>query len=230
MKFSKVFWAISLLLAAAVLVLLGLGVNLVEGISAWRIVLGVLVLYCALDILFTAKPAKKKVDAIIPFALLYCIEKSVIEKLCDVKLIEGWIIFVASILVAMALHILIPNGQKYSCAVKYTEKCDDGEIKNTLSGKEVYFDATKPKHTILNTMGGIDVYFQNTENIPDDAVITLDIKNTMGGVDIHVPSDWIVEDRLGGSISSCSIRPNKVDIGVKLILTGGNTMGAVEVI
>lgn len=215
---SKVFWGLSMLLVAAGLIFVGLGVKIGEFMTVGQMIFGVLFLSWTVTIFLTAKTAKRKATALLPLALFYWTEQSVLEYLTETVMIEGWTVAVATVLIVLALNILLP-----SHSVK------KGAHSNSMGEKTVYLDATKQKHAVSSKFGELNVYFENVE-LADDSVICLDVENKLGEMTVHVPESWFIESSISNRMGEVDVRENTVKDGKKIVIAGSNNMGELDII
>ncbi len=216
----KIFWGILLLMAAAVLILYGVGFGgEAYGIPFYKILLGIILVSLILSKLVFSHNMRDRLKIFVYSSLLFMVfekEIAALSGLSDENIINNWILLFAAILAEAAVGLLIP---KRSPKNHY----------NSFSASTQYLDVSEKRKThIENRIGATEVYFQNTEFVDDDAVIELTVINKMGAIEIHAPQSWRVENHLINKLGAVEIRPN-TESKVTLILNGENSMGAIEV-
>ena len=192
---NSIFWGIVFIGAAAFLILGALGIDLGYGVTAWRIVLGVLCLAWLVDRIVELQFS----HTVFPIAFLFLIFEPTIAHLVGSEssdLISNWIVLLAALLLTIGLKILLPKrigGRTYS-------------VERT--GSALYLDGSELESaTISDHVGSTNVYISNT-----DAYIgggTINITDNVGSIKLHIPSTWNVILQHSDNLGRVSITEQK---------------------
>ena len=183
---NSIFWGMILILAAAVLIMHGLGYHLGSGLTVWRILLGAVCLAWFIERLVELKIA----DAVIPLALLFLILEPMICSWMgrtDTKLLNDWIVIGAAVLVWAGLKAILPHRRKQASI-------------HEPGNMTLYFDAADLSNaTIHDNLGKVNAYIANKDAYPGNGQIQ--IHDNLGMVTLHIPSEWMAvvnaHDNLG---------------------------------
>ncbi len=219
--FKRVFSGICLLCAAAALILYAIGEGTkILGLPLWNVLLSIIVISLIISKLIFSERMKERFKIFFYLSLLACLlEKSISGwlNLSSTEIFNNWAIVFAGIVIDIAIGFIFPKASKNSIHTK-------------LSSSTHYIDPNETaKKWIYTKAGNTEVYYQNTDNIPEEAVFELNLNCSMGNIEVHIPSDWMVKNKLVTSMGNVEIRPCQGN-GPTLIVTGTVKMGNVEIV
>ncbi|MBQ3230065.1 MAG: hypothetical protein IJB49_03505 [Clostridia bacterium] len=223
---KRIFFGIVLLAVAAALICysIGLGPEL-SGVPLYKIILGLVLLAWIFKKIFFSYALRHRFQIAIPLALLFMLfEKEIAfwAGLPEENIVNNWLIAAAAIICHFAVCLIIPKSHRSIFSKRIGSD-------HAFSSEMLYIDAVaSPNASVTNHLGNREVFYQNVESIADDATLTLDISNSMGNVEVHVPVNWQVVNNMETSMANTEIRANR-GFGPKLIITGRNRMGNVEI-
>ncbi len=189
------------------------------GISAWKLIITCAIVAFIIERIICGDTLTQKINHFIPLALLAIVYRGEIRALTGAeKPFSVWIVLIAAVLLTAATAIL--------CGGK---KAKAGAHVNKMSASTIYLDARKAVHSIYGKYNATEVYFQYTDSpdVPDE--VTLDVDGSYGAIEIHAPAGWYVDWRLDTKYGAVDIRPNPEVYTKRLIITGSNRYGAIEV-
>ncbi len=184
---NGVFWGMILLLAAAMLIISGMGVNLGNRLTVWRILLGAVCLGWMVERI----AARQIPEAVLPLALLGVIFQPVILNLMgreEMRVINEWLIIGAGFLVMIGLKLIFPSTRRFT-------------TKNKKVGtSSIYLDAADMADArIHDNLGSVQVFVTNIESYAGNGKIT--VTDNLGQVILHIPQSWMfvldTHDNLG---------------------------------
>ena len=232
-KISKIFWGFLLILAASLLICDGLGIltgftETFGGVSAVRVVLGVLMLAWLFSDLFKGHLAK----IFFPLAFLFMLFEPNIAyffALEDENILNNWLVFGCAVLLAAGVKLLF-GGRGHRCHKAYKKTFDHSDVVSfgDMGSRTRYIDcADFSKVSIENTFGVYTVHFENTEAYVSGG--HLKIENNLGRVIIYVPSSWRLIVDIESNLGSTVWPNNDTNDGPTLKITGENNLGSIEV-
>lgn len=231
--FSKVFWGIFLLAAAAFVLM-----NQLYGftnIGIWSIILAALALafivQCIAQLNFASLP--------IPVALVYIIFRSPL----GLPHIQTWTLILAAVLASIGLSILLPHKIWHVYHGKHDKGSCDHPQKLTESGDinnpsvNVNFGATS-RHLYADSLesvqlccsfGALEIYFDHVELNPNgaDAIVNC----SLGAIKLFIPQHWQINDRLNCSLGGVDIEKGfaPAQNAPQLTLSGSVSLGGIEI-
>ena len=232
-KISKIFWGFLLILAAALLICDGLGLltgfnETFGGVSAWMVVLGVLMLAWFFSELFKGHFSK----IFFPLAFLFMIFEPNIAYVCALEeedILNNWLVFGCAVLLAAGVKLLF-GGR--SCKFHWTYK-KNFDHEDTVSFRDVgsstrYIDCTDfGTASIENNFGVYTVHFENPEAYTSGG--HLRVENNLGRMIIYVPASWRLIVDIESNLGSTVWPSNREEDGPTLKITGENNLGSIEV-
>ncbi|MBQ7172858.1 MAG: hypothetical protein IJR88_01900 [Clostridia bacterium] len=224
-RYQAIFWGLVLILAAAVLILDGVGVALAPGFTPWRIIGRVLLLAWVVYEIVRLKFA----DIFFPLALLFLLFKDPLADLLSwnkEKIPKAWIILLAAILISIGLHIIFDRKKTvYVNGVKVeNEKIGVGKM-----GKETFYAdaADLSGYTIKDHLGAVELFVTNKESYVGSGVIT--ICDNLGLVTLHLPGDWNVLTQCRDNLGTISVPEHEATGEKSITLDVYDNLGKVEV-
>ena len=238
-KFVNVFWGVSLLAGAALIIMHIF--DLLGDIGFWPLLITI---PFAATFIFNAIRMKWG-EMFLDAGILLFIWRRPIERALDIQ-ISIWAIIALIVLLTIAFHLLFRKKQSKWNFVKTGKgqweanggihgenESVSGEnvlIKGKFSGTSKYITSKNLKYVeISNEFGGMEVYFDGAELSADGAIV--DVHNKFGGVELYIPRRWnIVTDisSFVGGVESPkhSDDPNSPTITIR----GNNSVGGVSII
>ena len=241
MKFRRFFWGLVFILAAAGLVASKVfSINI--GISPWRILGGIALLY-----VFIESIAGFSIFGIlVSLAGLYWLFAKYLN-LFEVPLFP---LIAAAIMLSIGIYILGGFGGKRRCckhiphgggngktkfAVDESKDLDGDEVYRRIScGKsEIYLHSKNLKKAEFDVFAGdMHVYFEDAQLDPGGASVQVDC--VAGSIKLYIPKTWQVKEDIGvtlGNAEEKNKRGTQPDAqGPLLAVTGTVRMGAAEII
>ena len=239
-KRKRIFWGIYLLITVAAIAVDVVGKNMgwlpENFFPLWKIILGLLLIYFAIETAFA------RLVWMLPLFVggLFILLQHDISNMIGLgynELAPVWVVILAAVLLAVAFGLLFPMRRKKKNVSKVRVKTDSSQFEqvyvreettsNKFGAKTVYIDCADFTYkTVENSFGACDVRFVNTDLFCGNAELT--VINNMGAVNVQVPANWTVVNMLSSSIGGVSTvtggDPDKV-----LTIKGENSMGAVNV-
>ena len=227
MKSSKIFWGISFILAAVLLLLNAFGVispffDSIGGVSPAAIFFGFLLVVIIVSHLIQLR------FGIIPIAaaLLFIIfEKNIaiIAGFESTDIAHNGLVFLGGFMISVGLSILLPNKIRF-CKKSKGKHYETGNIGST----ERYIDCSNFVEAFAyNKTGQYVIHFTNIEEFTSGA--TLNIKNNMGQTVIYVPSAWKTKITISNSLGAVGTEGECSEDGPVLNITGENHIGSVAI-
>ncbi|MFV0362341.1 MAG: LiaF transmembrane domain-containing protein [Suipraeoptans sp.] len=201
-KRERVFWGIFLIIAAALVIVSKLGV--LQGISIFSIVVGVLLVGCAIQSIIS-----KSVSGLL-FAVAFLI--ILFDKPLGLQAITPWPVLLAAMLGSIGLSVLFPKHSRpfrgKNWKVEYDNEYDENiydenefihesksnggkyrEYSTVFGGGTKYINTEDFKGVKLQSVfGGMKVYFDNAHIQGDSAVIKLEV--VFGNMELFLPKEW----------------------------------------
>lgn len=210
---SSVFWGLVLIIAAAALILDGVGFSFGSGITFWHVAGGVLLLSWIIS-----ECVKLRFHAIFfPLAFLFMIFEGVIAGWMgreDPNIISNWTLLLAALLLTIGVGALT--------------KRSGGRENARLGNSTLYFDANDPGSCVLSdTVGNSHVYFINKEQYNGLGVVS--VRNNVGKVTLHVPSEWNVVTECRDTLGSITVPEREQVAGKSITVSVRDSVGSVNV-
>ena len=201
---GRIFWGLLLLGVAVVLILEGIGVGDVYGVSIPGVGLGILLITWLVYLI-----AKKRYYMVfLPLGLFYTfvVDKPLAKALGvtklsqDGRIVAWWIVLIASLLLCIAFKVLFTKKNVIDTGVKASES-------HRLGDSTVYFDAANLHNALITeNVGKMNVYIANKEQYEGDGIIT--IRENVGVITLHIPANWAVVNEVHENLGSVSIPEN----------------------
>lgn len=188
-------WGIFFILAA-VFVLFGRNLPIFDGISIWRLILGVIMLSTLVE-------GIKKVNfGEIFFAL--AVIAIAFDKVLGIEAYTPWPVIGAAVLLTIGFELMFGDKKRGHFGIYHNdrklekgEKVDEEVSQDEYYGVETAFSTTVKyvsserlkKADIDNAFGTLSVYFDNA-TIDGEAIISVD--NSFGRTEIYIPKEWQV--------------------------------------
>lgn len=238
MKSGRIFWGLAFVLCAVCIIF-----NkspLFGDLSIWTAIISIAGVAVCLEGLYRLSVGK----VIFGGAVLLCVWKAELG-LADLSI---WTVFVASVLLAIGLSILLSPLKKKRdrCLIdkdakKFSEMADHGDcnynynqrirIERNFSGGVEYIRSNDFQRA------DIDVHFSGLKLYFDDATIqdncaTLHMDISFSGVEMYIPSEWAIDNRLDRTASNVEIAMNGRNIVATktLKLKGDVNFGSLKII
>ncbi|MCL2127474.1 MAG: hypothetical protein FWH38_04405 [Treponema sp.] len=232
MRFSRFFWGLAFILAAAWLAASQV-FDLRIGVSPWRIIAGIAFAY----VFFESLRTQSIFGILVSLAALYWLFAGYFS-VYRLPLVP---LFGAVALLGIGLYILFgfggrrrgsDNASEYGIGKSEVTDTDGNFVYRRASccKSEVYLHAKNlKKGEFICFAGDMHVYFSDAQMDPEGAVIILDC--SMGSLKLYVPRSWRVNEELKVSFGSVREK-NKYNRneGPLLLVTGFVRMGSVEII
>ena len=233
--FKRIFWGITFILFAILLILqaLGITVNIFNIVPLWKMFLMAMFLYWIIE-----QVIKKHFSHVIfPLVFLVMIFEDELALLFNVPggdIAPWWGFLLVGFLLTAGLSLLTKKMPFIEINVNGKNKHGRKKDGFKLSGASVIYidcasEANKPlNESIENDMGSYSVYFVNTEAYEGNG--TLGIDNNLGLVTVYIPKNWVISNKIDNSLGSVQIpKPETSDNKKVLYLTGDNNLGTVLV-
>ncbi len=201
---GRIFWGLLLLGVAVVLILEGIGVGDVYGVSIPGVGLGILLITWLVYLI-----AKKRYYMVfLPLGLFYTfvVDKPLAKALGvtklsqDGRIVAWWIVLIASLLLCIAFRVLFTKKNVIDTGAKASES-------HRLGDSTVYFDAANLHNALITeNVGKMNVYIANKEQYEGDGIIT--IRENVGVITLHIPANWAVVNEVHENLGSVSIPEN----------------------
>ncbi|HPE95423.1 MAG TPA: hypothetical protein PLT66_05105 [Bacillota bacterium] len=227
MKKGKIFWGVSLIVVALVLIInsIGQGLGLIAGIPVSSIILGALCVAWIITLIV------KKHFCIVyfPLAFIFMLFEEQIAKLLgstQTNIISNWLLLLYALMLCIGTAFLMSYGKHTRFREKYNIS---GHIpKNSFNSTIRYIDCTDfTNETVEVNMGSCEVFFENTENYAGNG--TLCVESNMASLVIHVPSDWRIINNVENNLGSTTI-PSGNAQGKTITICGECNMGSLNVV
>ncbi len=227
---SKIFWGLALILLAAGLLLMAFAPELgIVKLPFWKLVLGLLIVYWILDNVLYGKTLGERLDVFLPLALLFVIFKKEIFDLTggDADKVKSWLVIVAGVVLTVAVHVLF---DQVKTVKKENTQAVSEQKSSRFSDSNCVFDAADTRmHRVSNRFGEMRVTFKNTDVVNVTSDVLLDVDNSCGQITVTVPAEWEVVSCVDNSLGSVEIRQNRVQGARRLVVSGKNRFGEVEI-
>ena len=222
---GSIFWGLLLIGVAAVLILEGIGVGDVYGVSVPGIALGILLIIWGVYLC-----VKKKFYMIfLPLGLFYAfvVDKPLAKYIGHPNAAEGkgiipwWIVVIAAVLLCIAFKVLFT---KKNVVEFHGGKTESGR----LGTSTVYFDAADLNNaTIRENVGTIVAYIANKEKYTGDG--TVFIHENVGNIILHVPAEWLVVTDVSENLGKVIIPPQPEPTEQTLTIVIKENVGKINV-
>ncbi len=228
---KRIVFGIVLILLGITLALSVAGVldlpALPEGLSVWRIVLGVALLFCAIDLLL-------KLEFTGAFLFLGLITLMLEEFLStffvtnDADWFNNWMVMLIALMIGIGLDLIF-KGFRHNRRFKKRKNTEHSAFGDSVS----YIDSAKFKNkSISNMFGETEIRFENVELYQGDA--ELYIENKFGETIVYVPSEWEVRCTVDSGFGEVNIDkdltiPHADGNGKLLKIMGRNRFGEVNI-
>lgn len=234
MKTWKIFWGLTLILIAVVLILDAVGVaaplRSAFGEVSWiKLVLGVLLVSFILASLVKGSFAR----IFFPLAILFWIfEENIAFYLgADSEdLIDNWIVLLIALLFTVGVSTLQSALQRRTRHTNHAvwgsagSECAGGSLGSTT----VYVDAEVMRPNVIeNNLGSCTVWFENTDRYGGGGVLS--VENNLGAMTVHVPEGWIVDVHVENNLGALSVPDSDGAEGPRLTVKGENNLGAMTI-
>ena len=212
-RFQPVFWGVVFILAAVLLILDGVGVELGHGVTPWRIIIGVLLLGWTVYELVQLKIA----SIFFPLAFLFLAFEAPIGNAIGKgeDIISNWVVLLAALLLTIGFSAILPK-QKWTHAKRL------GRTGMYLNAESDLRDAR-----IDDNMGNVHVYITNRGAYDGNGVIT--VTDNIGTVTLHIPGTWLVSTRSSDNIGKVIIPPQDYECSKGITLVVRDNIGTVTV-
>lgn len=230
MKRKTIVWGSLLILAGVLVALCTLGViEIPMGISPWRIILGVGVLFVLVEGLSRLEFAQTFVMAGVEVILFEAQIGTLIGK-TEENWINNWIVLLIAALIGAGLDMIF-SGVKHKFKIKKGKHF--GVQVNAFSDNLKYIDASKMgQEYARNRFGDFEIRFENSDDYKGGGELTVD--NSFGDMTIYVPADWEVSVNVDNSFGDVTVDSA---LGVayadgsnrKLAIKGTNRFGDMDI-
>ena len=237
---KRIFWGIYLLITVAAVVFDVLNKNfgwLPDIFEWWKIVLGLLLIYFAIETAFARLVWMLPLFAGGLFLLLQSNIAAAIGMPEGALLAPVWAVILVAILLAIAFGLLFPMKKKKKTSrvrvhtgpneFEQVYVKEEETASNNFGAKTVYIDCSEfTSKSISNSFGACEVRFVNVDMFSGYG--ELEIDNNMGAINVRVPDDWKIVNEMRSSFGPT----NSVEGGAEgkvLVIKGSNSMGAVNV-
>lgn len=237
MKVRKLFFGLTFVLAAVLLILDATGiiaplVGMLGDVSVFAVFLGILLLACIINRLYKRKPG----HIFFPLAFLFMLFEKNIATLSGVpssNLINNWLVLLIALLLTIGFSVLFSKKERWTDSEGPWTDSENRPSKRehrascSLGAFTVYIDsASMTPHTVENHLGACVVYFEDPECFQGG---NLFIENHFGSMEIHVPSCWRVVNAVKNHLGAVDTPMKAGGDGPLLTICGENHFGAVEV-
>lgn len=233
--FKRIFWGITFIIFAILLVLqaVGVTVNIFNVIPLWKLFLCVVVIYWIIEQLIK-RNFSLVFFSIAIIAIVFEEELALLLKIEGGDIAPWWGFLLVAFLLSTGLSLLtkrtniIKIGRGENNSTNGTFKS-----KNTITSSVVYIDCASENNQPLNEhiendLGAFSVYFVNTEAYKGGGVLNVD--NDLGSITIYIPKDWVVTNKIDNTLGHVEIpKPMTNEKQKNLLLTGDNDLGKITV-
>ena len=235
MKTWKIFWGLGFILAAVLIILDAIDVQIpftqiFGDVSLIAAILGLFLLIYTLARLIKGKLT----DIFFPLAFIFMLFEKNIAHLAgreDENIINNWLVLLIALLLTIGVSILFPkrNGcLKVNHDFRGDTKIHHSTSENALGSSTIYVDAsTMTPSLVENNLGSCQIHFQNVDNYKGDGV--LNIETNLGSMVIHVPSSWTVKSSVDCNLGAFNCPKNINTDGPLLFIKGEANLGAITV-
>lgn len=225
MKKKSIFWGVSLICAAILIILDSVGAQLgfIMGLPVIKIILGIACVGWLANELW-----KRLIPHIFfPIAFIFMIFERQIAYACGIEsgeIMSNWLVLICALLLTIGTGLIFRKAVFCGEKAKKSHKHDKRMMGQTVK----YIDCSDfVQDDVDNSMGSAEIFFENTDSYLGDGVINID--NSLGSIVIHVPNDWQVISNIENSLGSVDIDPGSSS-GKKIIINGENSMGSVKIV
>ncbi|MBR0232310.1 MAG: hypothetical protein IJQ53_08810 [Clostridia bacterium] len=214
-RFRPIFWGVVFICAAALIILDAVGVNLGEGITPWRIILGVLLLGWIVYEIVQLKFA----SIFFPLAFLFLVFEAPLGIWLGKgeDLISTWLVLLVALLLTLGVGMLLPN----RTVLNSTKR---------MGRTGVYLDAGKDLASALihDNLGNVQVYITNRDAYPGNGVIT--VSDNLGTVTLRIPGTWMVATQISNNVGKVDVPPQDYPCSQSITLVIHDNVGTVSVV
>ena len=218
---SGVFWGVTLILSAVLIILdsIGIGLGFLSGVPVISIVLGIICLAWLIDELI-----KLKISHIFfPLAFIFILFQDKIAQLASLKspIMSSWIVLICALLLTIGTSMIFRTN-------RVSKKKDMVKNQHKFGSATQYFDAgEQSEFNVENNFGKTEVFFSNVENYLGDG--TLRVENNMGTTVINVPKEWNPLVDIENNLGFVKTGDHHPENGKVLNIVGENNMGSVVI-
>ena len=226
-KLGLIIWGFALIFAAVWLVLDSTGAIAGVELSAWRVILGVL-----LGAWLVAVCIKQRfTDIFFPLAFLFLVFEGPIAQALnrpDGTLIKTWVVLVAALLLTVGTKIVFSkHGVVHISSGDTVSKNEN--VQGKLGNSTVYFDAADiDAQKISDNLGKVDVFFTNKEQYGGSGILT--ICDNLGVVTLHLPKEWDVVTQTSDNLGKVFIPEKNVPGEKNITLVITDNLGKIDVV
>ncbi|MBO4453187.1 MAG: hypothetical protein J5793_04565 [Clostridia bacterium] len=227
-KYGKIFWGIVLILSAVALILNGVGIEFGYGITAWRIILGiVLVAWLVYEIV-----RLKFTNLFFPLAFLFIVFQGPIANACGMqgdKIIDVWIVLVAALLLTVGFKIMFRRKKVINVNGTNVNVGKNSTVGGKIGNETLYLDASDLSEVVVSEhLGSVEIFISNREAYDGNGQIT--ICENLGKITVHIPGEWNVVTHSSENLGQVSIPQHDAtgDKSITLIIT--ENLGQVVVV
>ena len=240
MKVGKIFCGLACIAVAVILILNAIGVlapisSVFGEITFWQIFGGVALLCLTVATLISGDIG----NAIILLGFIFMIfERNiafVFYKGGADDIINNWLVFGCSVLLAIGFSLLKPKKWKKVKKINTGKANVNLEFKsNEMGSSEIYVDCAEfgtkfTEQNVHNRLGVLEVRFVNADRYEGGG--TLNVTNKLGATEIYVPKSWkittSIDLSLGNVDDGCDAPPEDDAPVLNIVIT--NKFGSVEI-
>ena len=238
MKNKSIFWGLSLILIAGLIILRSIGTAQIAEFSTAAIIISIFIFVLVVSSLF-------KKEFFFAFAVMgagyYFIYSDYLFKEYQIGYIKWYYILIAILLLGIGFEIIFGKPKNNSWV--HWDKCNydrdansehiDGEYiecRCRFGGCTKYIDSKNLKRGIIScSFGGVELYLTDAELSPEGAVIDLNV--SFGGVEIYIPKSWRVENNLKAILGGVTKKNNPKDSETPVLTLNGEViLGGIEIV
>lgn len=186
MKKSRIFWGLSFIVAAILLLLDR--THLIGDINIISLLITLILLYCLIKGIIYRSPS----SIIYPIALL-CI---MYDDVLGIAYIGTWTILIAATLLSIGCSFLFPKRKTYYHTYTDASNNDTHMYFHTSFKENIqYINSTQfEKANIQCNFGHSKIYLDNAKMLNEYAYIN--VEGSFCGIDLFVPKEWAVDNRV----------------------------------
>ena len=231
----KLFWGLSFILVAVLLVLDALGVftplfGVFGTVSIWAIVGGIVLLYFAISQLITGNIG----NFFVPLAIIFMLFEKNVAYLFHIgdengNIINNWLLLLVAVMLGVGFSILFSGIKRERRHRKHEHEWKHGRdtirVKTNIGSSVRYIDCDGFKYDeVENDVGSCTVFFENVDKYESGGV--LNIENNVGSTVVTVPGSWNVISKVENNLGSVVVPKPNPD-GPILTVTGENNLGSI---
>ena len=237
-QFNRIFWGLSFIAIATLLVLTQMNLITV-GFSVAQVILA------AFAILFIWISIESRSPGVlfIPVGLIWI----GFGEMMGLPAVPVWVVIVVMALLAIGLAILLPKKKHNHNAQNYDRMRDEfhdnkyQKVENEQKNGYVYCsnrfgslakyitESDLKKADLRNAFGEMKVYLDQAKVSGNSVVV--DVNNSFGQMQLYIPSDWSVSSEVSvfaGAVNEINNNPNMVG-GPEVHLVGNVSFGEVQI-